>query len=79
MKLGNTKLRVVGHYFCCIISKVVYHAGMLKISLAGANNSVPTAGLTPCIVIVHVYIYNYSGAEKNIDAAWHSLAPRMAS
>ena len=29
---------------------------MLKISLAGANNSVPTTGLTPCIVIVHVYV-----------------------
>ena len=25
-------------------------------SLAAANNSVPTTGLTPCIVIVHVYI-----------------------
>ena len=30
--------------------------GMLKISLAGANNSVPTAGLTPCIIIVTVYM-----------------------
>ena len=28
---------------------------LLKISLAGANNSVPTTGLTPCIIIVHVY------------------------
>ena len=26
--------------------------GVLKISLAGANNSVPTTGLTPCIIIV---------------------------
>ena len=25
------------------------YAGVLKISLAGANNSVPTTGLTPCI------------------------------
>ena len=30
-----------------------------------ANNSVPTTGLTPCIIIVHVTC-NYSGAEKNI-------------
>ena len=37
---------------------------MLKISLAGANNSVPTTGLTPCIIIVHLYTCNYSGAEK---------------
>ena len=65
-------------------STVVLCTGVLKISLAGANNSVPTTGLTPCIIIVHVYtcnciiivhVYNYSGAEKNIDARWHSLAP----
>ena len=37
-------------------------SGVLKISLAGANNSVPTTGLTPCIIIVHVYTCNYSGA-----------------
>ena len=49
--------------------------GVLKISLAGANNSVPTTGLTPCINIVHVHTCNYSGAEINIDARWHSLAP----
>ena len=42
--------------------------GVLKISLAGANNSVPTTGLTPCIIIIHVYTCNYSGARKNIDA-----------
>ena len=42
--------------------------GVLKISLAGANNSVPTTGLTPCIIIIHVYTCNYSGAGKNIDA-----------
>ena len=39
-------------------------SGVFKISLAGANNSVPTTGLTPCIIIVHVYTCNYSGAEK---------------
>ena len=38
--------------------------GVLKISLAGANNLVPTTGLTPCIIIVHVYTCNYSGTEK---------------
>ena len=27
--------------------------GVLKISLAGANNSVPMTGLTPCIIIVY--------------------------
>ena len=42
--------------------------GVLKISLAGANNLVPTTGLTPCIIIIHVYTCNYSGARKNIDA-----------
>ena len=45
-----------------------YYSGVLKISLAGANNSVPTTGLTPCIIIIHVYTCNYSGAGKNIDA-----------
>ena len=30
-------------------------SGMFKISSAGANNSVPTTGLPPCIIIVHVY------------------------
>ena len=49
--------------------------GVLKFSLAGANNSVPMTYLTPCIIIVHVYTCNYSGAEKNIDARWHSLVP----
>ena len=39
--------------------------GVLKISLAGANNSVPKTGLMPCIIIVHVYTCNYSGAEKH--------------
>ena len=34
------------------------YAGELKISLAGANNSVPTTGLTPYIIIVHVYPCN---------------------
>ena len=29
---------------------------MLKISLAGSNNSVQMTGLTPCILIVHVII-----------------------
>ena len=37
---------------------------VLNISLAGANNSVPTKGLAPCIIIVHVYTCNYSGAGK---------------
>ena len=51
----------------------IYHryyryTGVLKISLAGANNSVPTTGLTPCIIIIHVYTCNYSGAGENIDA-----------
>ena len=49
--------------------------GVLKISLAGANNLVPTTSLTPCIFIIHVYTCNYSGAGKNIDARRHSLAP----
>ena len=44
------------------------HTGVLKISLAGANNLVPTTSLTPCIIIIHVYTCNYSGARKNIDA-----------
>ena len=43
-------------------------SGVLKISLAGANNLVPTTSLTPCIIIIHVYACNYSGAGKNIDA-----------
>ena len=49
-------------------------SGLLKISLAGANNSVPTTGLTPCIIIVHVYTCYYSGAKKKIDVRWQSLA-----
>ena len=56
-------------------SIVIIRAGVLKISLAGANNLVPTTSLTPCIIIIHVYTCNYSGAGKNIDARWHSLAP----
>ena len=48
--------------------KLVAISGVLKISLAGANNLVPTTGLTPCIIIIHVYTCNYSGAGKNIDA-----------
>ena len=44
------------------------YTGVLKISLAGANNLVPTISLTPCIIIIHVYTCNYSGAGKNIDA-----------
>ena len=59
----------------CSSAKV---AGLFKISLAGAYNSVTTTGLTPCIIIVHAYTCIYSGAEKNIDARWHFLAPRMA-
>ena len=39
-------------------------SGVLKISVAEANNLVPTTGLTPCIFIVHVYTCNYNGAEK---------------
>ena len=54
---------------------VEVYTGVSKISLAGANNLVPMTGLMPCIIIVHVYTCNYSGAEKNIDAHWHSLAP----
>ena len=50
-------------------------SGVLKISLAGANNLVPTTGLTPCIIIVHVYTCNYSGAEKKkptpAGISWH--------
>ena len=45
-----------------------YQTGVLKISLAGANNLVPTTGLTLCIIILHVYTCNYSGARKNIGA-----------
>ena len=55
----------------CVCVRVCVCAGVLKISLAGANNLVPTTGLTPCIIIVHVY----TCAKKNIDACWHSLAP----
>ena len=47
---------------------------MLKISLAGANNSVPATGLTPSIIIVHIYTCIYSGAEKISTPAgilWH--------
>ena len=52
------------------INRQLYYVytGVLKISLTGANNSVPTTGLTPCIIIIHVYTCNYSGAGKNIDA-----------
>ena len=49
-------------------SRAGVNAGVLKISLAGANNLVPTTSLTPCIIIIHVYTCNYSGARKNIDA-----------
>ena len=42
-------------------------SGMFKISSAGANNSVPTTGLPPCIIIVHVYYTcNYSGAAPTL-------------
>ena len=54
----------------CVYSDGI--TGVLKISLDGANNSVPMTGLTPCIVIVHVYTCNYSGTEKNTDTRWPS-------
>ena len=45
-------------YICSFLQQHPYFlSGVLKISLAGANNSVPTTGLTPCIIIVHVVIY----------------------
>ena len=56
---------------CCASTrsgKKTLISGVLKISLAGANNLVPTTGLTPCVIIIHVYTCNYSGAGKNIDA-----------
>ena len=35
------------------VGSIIYVlTGVLNISLAGANNSVPTTGLTPCIIIV---------------------------
>ena len=40
------------------------YTGVLKISLDGANNSVPTTSLTPCIIIVQVYTCNYSASKK---------------
>ena len=56
------------YWFLPVIASGTVHTGVLKISLAGANNLVPTTGLTPCIIIIHVYTWNYSGAGKNIDA-----------
>ena len=53
---------------CVTSSDITPYTGVLKISLAGANNLVPTTGLTPCIIILPVYTCNYSGARKNIDA-----------
>ena len=43
--------------------KMHTQTGVLKISLAGANNSVPTTGLTPCIIIV-MYIHVITAAPK---------------
>ena len=54
--------------YTIIIFLFIQLPGVLKISLAGANNLVPTTSLTPCIIIIHVYTCNYSGARKNIDA-----------
>ena len=48
-------------YICMI------RTGVLKMSLAGANNSVSMTCLTPCIIIVHVY--TCSGAEKTSTPA----------
>ena len=60
---------VLNAYLYCVYALVGGAiTGVLKISLAGANNSVPTTGLTPCIIIIHVYTCNYSGAGENIDA-----------
>ena len=42
----------------------ILHSGVLKFNLAGANNSVPMTCLTPCIVIVHVYIHVIIVAPK---------------
>ena len=59
------------HVVSCVLFCVTFfHAisGVLKISLAGANNLVPTTSLTPCIIIIHVYICIYRGAGKNIGA-----------
>ena len=53
--------------FVCVCACLC--AGVLKISLAGANNLVPMTGLTPCIIIVHVYTCNYSGAQKTSTPA----------
>ena len=45
----RTRLNILSTY---IHTCIQYVAGVLKISLAGANNYVPTTGLTPCIIIV---------------------------
>ena len=42
-------------------------SGVLKISLAGANNSVPTTGLTPCI---HVIIVAPKNTSTPADIPW---------
>ena len=61
--------KIIPRFVCVILILCLLHyTGVLKISLAGANNLVPTTGLTPCIIILHVYTCNYSGARKNIDA-----------
>ena len=60
----------------------VNNTGVLKISLAGANNLVPTTSLTPCIIIIHVYACNYSGAGKistPADIPWRRERRHSAS
>ena len=57
----NNKLRVV-------VTDIRLHhtfTGVLKISLAGANNFVPTTSLTPCIIIIHVYTYLSTHRPEN--------------
>ena len=38
--------------------------GMLKISLAGANNSVPTTGLMPCSTCIYIHVIIVAPKEK---------------
>ena len=45
--------------------------GVLKISLAGANHSVPTTALTPCIIIVHVIIVAPKKTSTPAGIPWH--------
>ena len=56
----------------CVYSDGI--TGVLKISLAGANNSVPMTGLTTCIIMVHVYTCIIVAPKKTLTPAgipWH--------